>query len=271
MSQPPGQYGGGQYGQPGQYGPPGQPGQYGQPGGYGPPGAPFGGGPGGFGGGYGQPPQKKSPLPWILAALLVVIIGVGVLLFFLLRDDGSTTADAGSTTSASSSPSESEGEDEDEGGGTGEMDDDVDDMDAEEMEVPGGADPPGGGGGSMDDDTSGGEEGQYPGSADLALEWMNGIAAGDVATVFNLSCTDLQQQATQAASGTEFTPEQFLTLYFYDQYLNNEDIAGGGITGVTPEGEYDFVEFEIELASGTPVNVALAVGSDLTVCGFVDL
>jgi hypothetical protein len=100
----PGQPGYGQPGQPG-YGQPGEPG-YGQPGqppgqpgpgqqagygpeqGYGPqPGQQFGTPPGGFGQppGYGAPPEKKSPLPWILGGvgvLVVIALAIGAFVLF---------------------------------------------------------------------------------------------------------------------------------------------------------------------------------------------
>ena len=104
MSQPPQQPG--QWGQqpgygqqPGGY--PQQPGGYPQQGGYpqsGPqpqqPQQPYGqqpyGQPGGFpqGGGFGAP-QKKSPLPWILAGGGVVVVAVAVILIITLTGGGS--------------------------------------------------------------------------------------------------------------------------------------------------------------------------------------
>jgi len=92
------------YGQPGQPGQPGwQPGfgqsDPGQPApGYGPaqgygtqPGQEFGAAPGGFGQppGYGAPPRKKSPLPWILAAVgVVAVIALAVGAFFVVSGGG---------------------------------------------------------------------------------------------------------------------------------------------------------------------------------------
>ena len=94
---PPGQYGQpAQYPQPGQYGQPGQPPQGGYPaaGGYGPPpGAPWvttQGGPGG-------PPPRRSGNGMVIALVVGVlaVVGIGVALFFGLRDGtGGATSEA---------------------------------------------------------------------------------------------------------------------------------------------------------------------------------
>lgn len=87
---PPQNYGQPQYGQP-QYGPPqgyGQP-QYGPPQ-YGPP-------PGyaqQYQAGYGPPQQPKSKLPWIVTASVVVLVAIGLTLFFVLRGGSATTSSA---------------------------------------------------------------------------------------------------------------------------------------------------------------------------------
>ncbi|WP_199442000.1 Rv0361 family membrane protein [Umezawaea beigongshangensis] len=84
FQQPPGQPGQFPQGQPGQYpqGQPGQPGPYGQ--------QPYGQ-PGGFGDPYGTP-KKKSPLPWILVGVAVLVVAVGVILFLTLGGKGNSSA-----------------------------------------------------------------------------------------------------------------------------------------------------------------------------------
>jgi hypothetical protein len=98
------QFGQPQYGQPGQpqfgqpaYGQPqyGQP-QYGGPGGPGGPVPPPGYGPGGPGGSSGG----SGKLIAIIAAVVVVLAGAGVGLFFLLKDDGDDNTPAASSSSS---------------------------------------------------------------------------------------------------------------------------------------------------------------------------
>ncbi|GGM62529.1 hypothetical protein GCM10012275_36560 [Longimycelium tulufanense] len=85
---------GGQYGQPNPYqtGQFGQPGPYGQqpPGGY-DPSQQFGGYPGYPGGAV--PPKKKSPLPWILGGVGVLVIGAIVLVIALFGASGGGGSD----------------------------------------------------------------------------------------------------------------------------------------------------------------------------------
>lgn len=78
---------------------------WGQPAGY-----PEQGGYGGYGG-PGGPPPSKSPLPWIIGGLVLLLVLGGVGLFFLLKDDSPTpvatsTSSAASSSAASSSASE---------------------------------------------------------------------------------------------------------------------------------------------------------------------
>src|SRR3954453_3816624 len=213
MSQPPGPYGGqyGQPGQPGPYGQPGQPGPYGQPGG----GFPPGGGPGGYGP-YGQPP-KKSPLPWIITAVVVVLVGVGVLLFFLLRndDDAATAASTSSATSSSSSSSSSSAS-------APMMPMDTD------MSLPGGAEPPPTNpGGSMGNDQPGGDNGQFAGSGDAAIAFVNAMYNGDFTTGFAALCPDVQSLISQAASAHGVSNEDALSILFYQVTLEGHGITDG--------------------------------------------
>jgi hypothetical protein len=275
----PGQYGQpGQPGQPGQYGQPGQPGQYGQPGQpqygqpgqpgqYGQPGQPQYGQPGQFGqpqygqpgfggpGGYGQPPQKKSPLPWIIAAAVVVLAGVGVLLFFLLRGDDEPTNNAGSTTGASSSTAESTSESTSESSAETSM---------PSMSIPGGATATG----SMNTETAPepSSGGQYAGSGDIAFAWVNSMASGDFQGAFDLTCPTLQQAATDAAAGGD--PAEVLAAYFYGETLGGQGFSDGTFDGVTASGDQDVASFSLTLDDGTPFTLLVYVDSSLTVCDF---
>ncbi|MGY1672974.1 hypothetical protein [Geodermatophilus sp. SYSU D00710] len=298
MSQPPGPYGApSQYAPPGPYGPPGQygaPGQYGGPAGPGGPGGPGGFGPGGFGpGGYGQPPQKKSVLPWVVTALVVVAAGVGVLLFFLLRgDDTPATQATGSSSSAESSEGagSSEGSDEgseegtdggSEGSGAG--------MDmGGPVTVPGGAGTPGGGGstgggttgggstgggstgGGMTEQTGGSDTGQFEGSADIALAWVQAAFDFDFATLYNISCAELQDAAVQGSQGTEFPPDEYLTFFFYTEVLGGLAITDGVLVSVEHDAAnaVDVATFELTLEDGSVQTVQLWVDQNLLVCNF---
>jgi hypothetical protein len=121
----PGQYGqSGPYQQPGSYGPPGQqssygqPGQYGQQGSYGQPGqygqqAPYAqyGQPGPYGppagsGGSGQGAGRRGLVVGLVAAV-VLLVALGAVLLFTLRDDPAPAASAPSATSSSESATRS--------------------------------------------------------------------------------------------------------------------------------------------------------------------
>ena len=263
MSQPPGPYGGqyglpGPYGQPGQYGQPAQPGPYGQPGRYGPPGGGFPpGGPGGYGP-YGQPP-KKSPLPWIVLAVVVVLAGVGVLLFFVLRGDDDPATTAGSSTTSSSPRSSSAPSDE----SMTPMDTDV--------SLPGGAStpPPTNPGGSMEGDSAGGDNGQFAGSDQVALAWVQALFTGDFTTGYDSMCPAYQQEIAQAAADNGVTDEDVLAEYFYQSLLGGRGIVDGTLDSVDYSGGdgLDLASFTLQLDDGSTYDLVVGVDSTLAVCG----
>jgi hypothetical protein len=291
MSQPPGQYGG----QPDQPGQPGQPGQpYGQPGGYGQPnqpqygqpaqpqygqpsqpqygqpsqpqygqpqygqpqyGAPGGSpyGPPGGPGGYGQPPQKKSPLPWIILAVVVVLVGAGVLTFFLVRggDDEPTTPVASSTSATSSSAASSTPA--------------MPSMDVNSGDLPGGATPTG----TMS--TEGGSgAGQFSGSEDVALGWMNAMLSRDFDTAFSLTCSTLQQVANENAPTAGVSPPELLGAAFFQDALGGQGFTDGTFDTLEydPSNDVDVGTFSLVLEDGSSAQVQLWVQSDLTVCNW---
>jgi hypothetical protein len=236
MSQPPGPPSGGQYG----YGPPGFP--PGGPGGYGP---------------YGQPP-KKSALPWIITAVVVVLAGVGVLLFFLLRGDGdgSDQADRTSSTTTSSSPKTSEP---------------VMSMDAD-MSIPPGADtpPPTNPSGSMDDGAATADGGQFAGSDQVALAWVQSMYTGDFTTAYQGLCPDYQQGVTDLATQNGVTPEEALSTIFYGGTLEGRGIDDGTLDSVSYDSEQglDVASFALQLDDGSEFTLLVGVDSSLAVCGW---
>ena len=261
--QQPGQHDpyGQQYGQaaPGQYGQP-APGQYGQPGGYGQPaGGPGFGGPGPGFGGYGQPPQKKSVLPWVITAAVVVLAGVGVLLFFLLGDDDDSNTASGTTTPPSSSAPVSA-----EGMGSEQMGED----DPPTMDLPTGAEVPME---DMDPPTSGGSgEETITGSVDLAASWVVAVAQADTATAWALTDPALQASATEAAAGTDASPEQFLVGYIYSEVFQSETPVEASLVTVEYDSESgsDVVVIELVLEGGGSVQLAVFVNEALLVQDF---
>jgi len=218
--------------QPGFGAPPTQ--QFGQPaaGGYGsPPGGqpPYGGGPGGP---YGSPPPaKKSPLPFIIGGLVLLLIAGGVGLFFALKEDEPTPV-AQTTTQSTQSTEETEESSED----TEESTEDTDDS-------PSGDDP------NFDDSVS---------LADAFLELM--IAGDYEAARFTLCEDGLDMFADGAA----------LAADFFDT-LGATSVTGGQSTAIEPDGsDRDTVTYDLETDVGTvalDVSVFEEDGSR-TVCGY---
>jgi len=283
MSQPPGPYGGqyGQPGQPGPYGQPGQPGPYGPPGGqpgpygqpqqpgpygqpqqpgpYGAPGGGFppGGGPGGYGP-YGQPP-KKSPLPWIIAAVVVVLVAAGVVLFVVLnKDDNSATAASTSTSTSTSTSSSS----------SSSSSSPMMPMNTD-MSLPGGAEPPPTNpGGSMGGNQGGSDSGQFAGSGDAAIAWVNAMYNGDFTTGYATLCPDLQQIIAQAASENGVSNEDATQILFYQVTLSGHGITDGTADGVQAGDGVDVVSFTLQLDDGSTYNLVVGVDQNLAVCGW---
>jgi hypothetical protein len=230
----------GQPAQPGQYGPPAQ---YGQPGPYGAPDGP---------GGYGRPPQKKSPLPWIVASSVVMLAGIGVLLFFLVNGDDPTNAASSSTSSpaaqSTAPPLPSTG------------------LDAGDL--PGGATPTR----TMTTEDSGGTfEPQFPGSEELALSWMNAMLSRDFPAAYELTCADLRALADQNAPEAGLTPPEVIGAAFYDSTIGGQGFTDGTLDALEydPTHDVDVGTFTLILDDGTTATVQLWVGSDLTVCNWV--
>jgi hypothetical protein len=239
------------YGQPAPYGPPptGQQPNFGQPA-YGPPPQ----APGGFpAGGYGQPPQppeKKGLLPWLIVGLAVLVSGVGVALVFLLtgKDDDSSSDNQAATSSSSSSSSSSASPSADHGHEPA-------------GDLPGGAQ-------VVVPDNDGG--GQFEGSGDVALAWVQALADGDFQTAYDMSCAEVQDAAATASVGGTEDPAWELATYFYEQTLGGVGFTEGTFDSVTYQetSNQDMAAFTLQLDNGDTFTLLVYVGPDLTVCDF---
>jgi hypothetical protein len=149
------------------------------------------------------------------------------------------------------------------------------------VSVPGGAGTPGGGGsgggaggstgGGMTEQTGGGTDaGEIPGSSDIALAWVQAVYELDYATAYNISCAALQDAAVAESAGTEYTADQYLTLYFYSAILGGQAITDGVLVSVEHDAAngIDRSTFELTLADGTTQTVQVGVDENLLVCYF---
>jgi len=229
------------------YGPPGQP-PYGQYPSYGQ-GAPYGQPPSGFGqpGPYGQPPQlppKKSLLPWLIVGGAVLLSGLGLLLVFLFRGDetGNTNAATDSTAPASSAPAPSASA-------------------SPHGELPGGA--------QVADQDTGVGQARFAGSDEVALAWVQAMADGDFQTAYDLSCTGVQQSATDAAAGED--PAWTLATYFFEQTLSGRGFTDGSFDSLiySSESDSDIGSFTLRLDDGEEFVLLVYVQADGKVCDFV--
>ena len=245
----------GPYGQPPQYGQPGpygQPSQYGQPPQYGQP-APYGQ-PQQYGqpAPYGQPPQppgKKNLLPWLIVGGAVLLSGIGILLVVLLSgDDGARPAanEAAATSTSESAPATSESATRSRDSATGDL--------------PGGA--------QVDEPTTAGS-GQFEGSGDIALAWVEAMAQGEFQAAYDLSCAEVQQSATEAAAGGDAAWE--LGTYFFEQTLGGQGFTEGtfDIVQYEPASNTDMAVFTLQLDNGEEFTLLVYVQPDLTVCDFI--
>jgi len=265
MSQPPGPYG--PYGQPSDPNRPGQPYQPGpyQPQGqptpsYGlpaPPPQPYGSPsqpPGGFPpGGYGpppQPPQKKNGLlPWLIVGAAVLVSGLGILLVVLLTgdDDTPTANQATAASSSSSAPATSSSAEPSQESATGDL--------------PGGA--------QVAEPTAD-SGGQFEGSGEVALTWVQALADGEFQTAYDLSCAEVRDAAAAAAIGGTEDPAWELATYFYEQTLGGVGFTEGSFDSVTYQAasNQDMAAFTLQLDNGETFTLLVYVGPDLTVCDF---
>ena len=232
MSQAPGQFGG-------PYGPPGASGQppYGPPP-YGPPPGPAG---------YGAPPPRNNLLPWLIVGAAVLVSGLGLLLVFLFTSDRDPTPAAATAPSTQSSTSTSAPSTRptDAGGLVG-----------------GATRAP------SSDAVDAGSAGRYAGSDDVALAWVQAMAAGDFEAAFASSCPEVQQAAADADDGSG--PAWTLGTYFFEQTLGGVGFTEGTFDGVVHDAASasDVATFTLNLDSGEAFVLLVYVGADLTVCDF---
>ncbi|WP_456599128.1 hypothetical protein [Blastococcus sp. SYSU DS0616] len=230
---------------PGQHPPPGQQHWHGGPPPSGPP--PYGPPP------YGGPgvppadrPRKRTLLPWLIGAAVLLIAGLGFLLVVLLRGDDaerrSAEQPAGGTSGPATQPSRSPSAPL---GGTGQL--------------------PGGARGA---EPVPGQEGRYAGSGDVALAWVEAMGKGDFQNAFDLSCVEVQEGAVDAAAGGN--PAQVLGDYFYRVTLGGQGFTSGTFDGVEHQAgsATDMASFTLELDDGEPFLLLVHVGADGTACDF---
>lgn len=222
----------------------GQPTQsFGQPGpgggGYGgPPGGqpPYGGGPGSPYG--GPPPSKKSPLPFIIGGLVLLLVAGGIGLYFVLRGDDSPTPVATSSTAQTTESTEDTADP------------------TEDTET------------SEDTGSPTGDEPNFAESEDFAIAFVQFMVDGNYDAALATLCVDGQDPSDGDgfATGQELADDFFLEL-------GATSVSGGQATAVTAspgETDRDLVTFDLETDVGT---VALEVqvldeDLDLTICGY---
>ena len=217
---------------------------------YGPPGhPPYGRHPAyGQGAPYGQPPQLPPPrrnlLPWLIVGGAVLLSGLGLLPVILLRGGGTGTGDAaaGSTAPASSAPATSASA-------------------ASRGHLPGGA--------QVADQHTGSGQARFDGSDRVALGWVQAMADGDFQTAYDLSCTDVQQSATDAAAGDD--PASTLGTYFFERTLSGQGFSEGSLDSIiyNKDSDSDIASFTLQLDNGEEFLLLVYVQSDGTVCDFI--
>jgi hypothetical protein len=137
------------------------------------------------------------------------------------------------------------------------------------MSLPGGAaPPPTNPGGSMGGNSSGQDNGQFSGSGDAAVAWVNAMNNGDFATGYASLCPDLQSQIAQLASENGVANEDAVQIIFFQGTLGGRGITGGNADGVENGGDLDVVSFTLQLDDGSTYNLVVGVDQNLAVCGW---
>lgn len=221
--------------------------QFGQPAfgaGYGPPPGgqpPYGSGPGGPGGPYGAPPPgKKSPLPFIILGLVVLLIAGGVGLFFVLNDDDPTPVASTTSPQTTESTTDTETPTEDTGSTTEDT----------------------------DTDSPGDDQPNFTDSEEFAVTFVESMVDGDYVTAHASLCED----GRDASDGDGFADGQALADDFFE-FIGATTITGGQTTDVYPdpdESDRDLVEVDLETDVGDVALVlsVLEEDSELTICGY---
>jgi hypothetical protein len=138
-----------------------------------------------------------------------------------------------------------------------------------DMSLPGGAEPPPTNpGGSMGGDPSGADNGQFAGSGQAALDWVNAMVGGDFTTAFSSLTPDLQAQLGQLAAQNDVTNEDAIQAIFYQGTLGGRGITGGDATGVEPGDALDIVSFTLQLDDGSTYDLVVGVDQSLAIAGW---
>jgi hypothetical protein len=204
-----------------------------------------------------QAPQKKQGfLPWLIAGAVALVAGVGVLLFFLFSGDDERSTDteaATATSSSSSSPSSSSAP--------------ATTSPAEPSEESPLGDLPGGAQVAEPSDDGGG---QFAGSGEVALAWVQALAEGEFQTAYDLSCVDVQNAAAAAAVGNTEDPAWELATFFYEQTLSGVGFTSGTFDSLShaADSNQDLATFTLQMEDGSTFTLLVYVGQDLTVCDF---
>jgi hypothetical protein len=220
--------------QPDPYGPPdpyARQDQYAQPGPYGPP---------------PQPPRRpKNLLPLLIIGGAVLLSGIGIMLVVLFSRNDSPSVDPTARSESPPPPASSSAEPTPE---------------SAVGDLPGGA---------QVAEPSATVGGAFPGSDGVAFTWVDAMADGDWQTVYDLSCTAVQDAATSAAAGGD--PAYELGRYFYEQTLGGVGFTEGTFDSI----QYDEVTgtdigaFTLRLENGETFTLLVYVQEDLTVCDFL--
>jgi hypothetical protein len=137
-----------------------------------------------------------------------------------------------------------------------------------DMSLPGGAEPPPTNpGGSMGND-QGGDNGQFAGSGDAAIAWVNAMYNGDFTTAFNSLSPDVQSQLAQIATENNVTNEEVISTVFYQGTLGGRGISDGTADGVQAGDGLDVVSFTLQLDDGSTYNLVVGVDQNLGIAGW---
>jgi len=164
---------------------------------------------GGPQGPYGSPPAK-SPLPWIIGGLVLLLVLGGLGLFLVLRDDEPTpvanTQTAEQTTQSSESEESTEESTEDSTESTEETSEDL----------------------------------VFEGSPDLAADFLDAMANGDYPTAFSLLTEDFRADYSDAQA---FADDFFTTI-------EATAVTSSSLREAFGHGDHDDVIFDLETDSG---------------------